>query len=343
MAGRSGTGQTGKQMQNLKSIFVLYTGGTIGMSQSEQGLRPDTALAGKALVPFADRFRFDWHLCDPLIDSSAVTLDDWQGWLQLAAEKIPQYDGVLVLHGTDTLAYAANLFALALQGLDKPVVLTGSQWPYDAENSDAPLNLATAVAAFELDLRETVIAFNGKLFPAVGSSKISTESAAGFGNPHFGVLAEWSPEQNWHNVRIRPSEKTAQTLQVRPLSAQAKVVCTTLIPGFAAQAFADGLSGSGADAVVLQSYGHGNAPADAGFIEAVRQFTAKGGLLLNISQVQQGNAAAVYAQGSALRQAGVVNGGKANLETAAVLLTLAVSGGWQAERLQQELVGLGLV
>ncbi|MFC3874156.1 asparaginase [Neisseria musculi] len=330
-------------MHTLPSIFVLYTGGTIGMSQSRQGLRPDAALAGKALLPFAGRFRFDWHLCDPLIDSSAVTLADWQSWLQLVAEKIPQYNGVLVLHGTDTLAYAANLFALALQGLDKPVVLTGSQLPYDAENSDAPLNLATAVTAFELDLRETVIAFNGKLFPAVGSSKTSTESAEGFSNPHFGTLAQWSPEQGWDNVRIRPSEKTGQALQVRPLNPQAKVICTTLIPGFAAQACSDGLDRSGADAVVLQSYGHGNAPADAGFIDAVRRFTAKGGLLLNISQVPQGNAAAVYAQGSALRGAGVVNGGKANLETAAVLLTLAVGSGWTAGRLQQELLDLGLV
>ncbi|WP_373746080.1 asparaginase [Neisseria dentiae] len=330
-------------MNLKKRIFVLYTGGTIGMSGSSQGLKPDTALAGKALAPFENRFDFHWHICDPLIDSSAVTPANWQSWLQLAAEKIPQYDGLLVLHGTDTMAYTANLFALALQGLSKPVVFTGSQWPYDTENSDAPLNLATAVAAFELDLHETVIAFNGKLFPAVGSSKTSTESAAGFGNPHFGALAEWSPRQGWHNVRIRPSEKTAQALQVRPLDTQAKVVCATLIPGFAAQAFSDGLSRSGADAVVLQSYGHGNAPSDTRFIEAVEAFTRQGGLLLNISQVPQGNAAAVYAQGSALRRAGVVNGGKANLETAAVLLTLAVSGGWQAERLRRELAGLGLV
>lgn len=331
-------------MSLKKRIFVFYTGGTIGMSGSSQGLRPDTALAGKALAPFEKQFDFYWHICNPLIDSSAVTLSNWQNWLQLAAEKIPQYDGVLVLHGTDTMAYTANLFALALQGLDKPVVLTGSQWPYDAGNSDAPLNLATAVAAFGLDLRETVIAFNGKLFPAVGSSKISTENAAGFGNPHFGALAEWLPGQGWHNVHIRPSEKTArQNLQVRPLDTQAKIVCTTLIPGFSVEAFSDGLSRSHADAVVLQSYGHGNAPSDARFIEAVETFTRQGGLLLNISQVPQGNAAAVYAQGSALRRAGVVNGGKTNLETAAVLLTLAVSGGWQAERLQQELIGLGLV
>ena len=100
------------------------------MVRSGRGLRPDAALAEKALLPFSDGLSFDWHICAPLIDSSAVTLENWRDWLALLAEKIPQYDGVLVLHGTDTLAYTANLFALALHGLDKPLVLTGSQWPF---------------------------------------------------------------------------------------------------------------------------------------------------------------------------------------------------------------------
>lgn len=327
----------------MKHIFVLYTGGTIGMSGSGDGLRPDTALAGRALEPFAANLRFTWHICNPLIDSSAVTPEHWQNWLQLAVQQLPQYDGMLVLHGTDTMAYTANLFALALQGLGKPVVFTGSQLPYGAENSDAPFNLATAAAAFGLDFGGTVIAFNGKLFPAVGSSKSSTEQAEGFSNLHFGNAGEWSPQQGWRNVCLAAPAHPERSLAPHPLDVRAKVVCATLVPGFAAQAFSDGLGKSGADAVVLQSYGHGNAPDTPEFIAAVTRFTEAGGLILNISQVPQGNAAAVYAQGSALRRAGVVNGGKANLETATALLTLAVSGGWTAERLRQELVSLGLV
>lgn len=146
-----------------QKIFVLYTGGTIGMTQSSAGLRPDTALVGQALAPFSDGMDFDWHVCEPLIDSSAVQLQNWCAWLDIIAAALPQYDGVLVLHGTDTLAYTANMFALALQGLDKPIVLTGSQWPYNAEGSDAPRNLVTAVAAFPLGLKQTLIAFDGKL------------------------------------------------------------------------------------------------------------------------------------------------------------------------------------
>ena len=102
--------------QEKRRIFVLYTGGTIGMVQSGRGLRPDAALTEKALLPFSDGLSFDWHICAPLIDSSAVTLENWRDWLALLVEKIPQYDGVLVLHGTDTLAYTANPFALARNG-----------------------------------------------------------------------------------------------------------------------------------------------------------------------------------------------------------------------------------
>ncbi|ASK27860.1 asparaginase [Neisseria chenwenguii] len=325
-----------------KRIFVLYTGGTIGMSRSEHGLRPDTALVGKALAPFSDSLSFDWHVCDPLIDSSAVTLENWRDWLAILAEKIPQYDGTLVLHGTDTMAYTANILALALQGLNKPLVITGSQLPYDAPDSDAPPNLAAAVAAFSLELQEVAIVFNGKIFPAVGSSKVSTETAAGFDNPHFGALGRWNETDGWHDIQPRPS-KLSDGLNTLALNPQAKVVCHTLTPGFAAQHMSDGLAHTAAQAAVLQSYGHGNAPSDEKFIQSVQTFTQKGGLMLNISQVPQGCAAAVYAQGSALRQAGVINAGKCNLETATALLTLAVSNGWTADAVQQKLADLGLV
>ncbi|HFC7290329.1 TPA: asparaginase [Neisseria meningitidis] len=328
-----------------QKIFVLYTGGTIGMTQSSEGLRPDTALVGQALAPFSNGMDFDWHVCGTLIDSSAVQLQNWCAWLDIIAAALPQYDGVLVLHGTDTLAYTANLFALALQGLDKPIVLTGSQWPYNAVGSDAPRNLSTAVAAFSLKLKQTVIAFDGKLYPVVGSSKVSTETAAGFDNPHFGALAEWDETQGWHKVRI-PNQDAADVsdgLKIRYPDPQAKIAVRTLIPGFAVQELADGLGQFPAQALILQSYGHGNTPADEGFIRAVRDFARQGKLLLNISQVRQGKTAAVYAQGNAFRNSGIINGGKCNLETATALMTLAVSEGWGADEVKHELQRLGLV
>lgn len=325
-----------------KHIFVLYTGGTIGMGAGSKGLIPDAALAGKALAPFAAQCDFDWHICRPLIDSSALTLKHWHEWLLILQDNIPQYEGILVLHGTDTMAYTASLFALALQGLNKPVVLTGSQWPYDSENSDAPLNLATAVAALTgTGLKEVAVAFNGKLFPAVGSSKTSTESAEGFGNAHFGILGNWSQDTGWQNLCL--SEREAEPFSVQEIDIEADVVCHTLVPGGSVRSISRDLEESDARAVVLQSYGHGNAPDDTGFINAARAYVGRGGLLLNISQVPQGRAAAVYAQGSALREAGAISGGKCNLETAVALLTLAASRKAGAEWVEGQLRHLGLL
>ncbi len=223
-----------------QKIFVLYTGGTIGMTQSSAGLRPNTALVDKALAPFSDGLDFEWHVYQPLIDSSAVTLQNQRDWLELIIAKLPDYDGILVLHGTDTMAYTANLFALSLQGLDKPIILTGSQWPYDATNSDAPRNLATAVSAFSLKLKQVAIAFGGKLFPAVGSSKVSTETAAGFDNLHFGALAEWEENKGWHNTlrnKANCCSTSAKCRKVAPLPSMPKaMLCVRQVSSTAANA-----------------------------------------------------------------------------------------------------------
>ena len=319
-----------------KRIFVLYTGGTIGMVAGENGLRPDADLVNRALAPFSDGLTFDWQVCDPLIDSSAVSLDNWREWLAILRAKLPHYDGALVLHGTDTMAYTANFLALALDGLDKPLILTGSHWPFSEPQSDAPRNLATAVAALSLARPQVLIAFDGKLWEAVGSSKVSTETAAGFAHPHRGAAAEYS-EAGWQ-IRYPAAPAAVPAAIGGPW---AKVACYTLTPGFGSTEIARSLAATEADAVILQSYGHGNAPADAAFIKAVRDYIARGGLVLNISQAAQGNARAVYAQGSALRAAGVISGGKCNLETATALLTLFAHQG--AETVEKVLRENGLL
>lgn len=307
---------------------MLYTGGTIGMRQSEAGLVPDAALAHEALRPFVDEFAFDWHVCEPLIDSSAVDIPHWQSWLDLIQQKLPEYDGILMLHGTDTMAYTANVLALSILGLDKPIVLTGSQWPFNAENSDAPLNLATALAAFGQLWQGVAIAFNGKLYPAIGSSKVSTETAEGFANPHFGSIGAWSADSGWHEWRASIPVQHVQAAAITACHLEAKVAVYWLAPGYNAEMIAESLQATPANAVILMTYGHGNAPACAKLLAAVERFIAAGKPILNISQVMQGCAAEVYAQGSALRQAGVISGGKANIETALALLHIAVSRKW---------------
>lgn len=321
----------------MKNIFVLYTGGTIGMTETANGLAPDTAIVQTALAPFSGSLKFDWHICRPLIDSSAVSPHDWAQWLDLLQQKLPQYDGILVLHGTDTLAYTANLLALCLDTQGKPIVLTGSQKPFSHPQSDAPANLQTAVAALQRDdVRQILLAFHGKLLPAIGSSKTSTENDDGFGNSHFGT---WQPES--HTATLSGSLKNFP-LQQRRFSPTIRVANLFLTPAQPLANIATQWANTEFDALLMQSYGHGNAPTDTTFLTWIESLIRQGKPVLNISQVPQGCAAAVYAQGNPLRQAGAVNGGKCTVETATPLLMLAAANNWTATQIRQALHDLGL-
>ncbi|OAM29163.1 L-asparaginase [Eikenella longinqua] len=316
----------------MQKIFVLYTGGTIGMKSTPSGLLPDTELAESALRPYSSQATFHWHICQPLIDSSNLTPAHWAEWLAIIQAALPAHDGILVLHGTDTLAYTANLLALALDNQAKPIVLTGSQKPYHAPHSDAPANLRTAVAALQNpQLHSTVIAFDGRLYPAIGSSKYSTERDDGFDNPHFGT---WQPGQAQPHSLLSPL-----SAQFQP---QARVCSHLLTPGSSAEQIAHSLRHFPQQAAILLGYGQGHAPESPELLHAIQHFTQHGGLLLNLSQAHHGRTGTDYAQGNALRQAGAVGGGKCNIETATALMTLAAGNRWTAGQLQQALQQLGL-
>ena len=315
----------------MKNIFVLYTGGTIGMVESPDGLQPDTAIVDTALAPFSGSLNFTWHVCQPLIDSSAVSPQHWAEWLDILQQHLPKYDGVLVLHGTDTLAYTANLLALALDTLGKPVILTGSQKPFGTPNSDANLNIQTAVNALQRDdIHEVLLAFNGNLFPAVGTTKCSTVQDAGFANHHFGT---WTPNKaavpfNHLSRRFDPDQRVGTLF---------------LTPGIGVKAAAHMLRTFPMNAAILMTYGNGNAPADIDLLDAIHQLTSKNRLVMNISQVPEGEAAPIYAQGSRLRASGAVNSGKCNVETATALLLIASGNDWARTDICDELKRLRLL
>ena len=314
----------------MQKIFVLYTGGTIGMKPSPNGLIPDAQLAEQALQPYAEQAVFHWHICQPLIDSSNITPQHWAQWLAILQAALPEHDGILVLHGTDTLAYTANFLALALDGGGKPIVLTGAQKPYHAADSDAPANLRTAIAALQNpQLHSTVIAFGGRLYPAIGSSKCSTELDQGFDNAHFNT---WQPNTPPRRLSGLPTR----------FNPAARVCSHLLTPGSSPEQIAHSLRHFPQEAAILLSYGQGHAPANPELLAAVQHFTQNGGLLLNISQAHHGRTDTAYAQGNALRQAGAVGGGKCNIETATALMTLAAGNRWTAEQLQQALEQLDL-
>ena len=162
----------------MSRVLIIYTGGTIGMQPSEQGYVPmsgfnelvATELNSRGINGLPD-FEFDMIECQQLIDSSNLVPDDWTRLGNRLKQNWNDYDGFVVLHGTDTMAYTASMLSFMLQGMDKPVILTGSQIPMVELRSDAPDNLTTALLlAGNYDIPEVCIYFNGRLLRSNRSS-----------------------------------------------------------------------------------------------------------------------------------------------------------------------------
>lgn len=299
------------------------------MTQSEYGLRPDTQIVEHAFSRFSGSLKIDWHICSPLIDSAAVTPKHWQNWLHLLEEKLPHYDGILVLHGTDTLAYTANFLALTLHTQNKPIILTGAQKPFHHPQSDALNNIQTAIKALQnSDINEVLLAFNGQLFPAIGSSKCSTENDNAFHNTHFGT---W-PTQN----RIQALSRS------RHFCPESNIATLFFTPNTHLPSLCSSLNNPDIQAAILMTFGHGNPPSNPELIHTLQKVSQEK-LLLNISQVPQGCATSLYEQNHALSQAGVINAGKCTIETASVLLMIALSNHWSRQDLINELNRLRLL
>ncbi len=265
-------------MATTPKIGILYTGGTIGMAPTAQGLAPSANLAALA-APYLLDCQVEWHIYTPLIDSSAVNLHHWQDWLTWVAEHLDAYDGLLILHGTDTMAYTANILALAQPNLTKPIVLTGAQWPLQQAHSDAPLNLQTALAALTLPgFHQVAIAFHGQLWRAVGSSKVSTESIDGFATPHFPSLGKWQPENKWSHLKLHTLPAPDDQMQKQPntssiIQENVRIHSFVFTPGANIDMITTVLTQQPADGVVLQTYGHGNVPTHPGLMKAIQAAT----------------------------------------------------------------------
>lgn len=293
-------------------LFVLYTGGTIGMLQTAQGLAPAggfEARMSEHLRTLSPRVDIDWqfHELLPLLDSANMSQANWLAMRDVIVEAVSGggFDGVLVLHGTDTLAYSAAALSFLLLGLSVPVVLTGSMLPAGAEGSDAWGNLLGAMQALQAGAKPGVhLYFNGKLMHGARVSKLRSEAFDAF------------TEQPRHRVGERAGPLPA------PLAYDVKrtpvnIAVLPLYPGVLAS-HAQALLGTGAQALLLECYGVGTGPSDnAELLAVLKAAHDRGVVLAAISQCPQGHVEfGVYAAGSALVSTGLISAGGMTREAA---------------------------
>ncbi|MDF0605121.1 asparaginase [Neisseriaceae bacterium TC5R-5] len=317
----------------MRRILVLHTGGTIGMEASPAGLVPVPGLVPSLL----ERYRrpgLDLTVLElaELIDSSAITPRHWNQIIAQLAEHYHHYDGFVLTHGTDTMAYTASVLAFALQGLAKPVVLTGAQLPLLHPRSDGWGNLADALeAACQSDLHEVSIAFNRLLLRGCRARKLSAEQFAGFDSPNCPPLAQFAIQTHWQRQHWRTAQRP---FQAQSLNDTLKLACLFLTPGYGAQLAGQAMLTQELDAAVVMSFGNGNAPADPLLLEGVANMHQRGAPVVNISQVLQGAVAVgAYAASQALAGAGALSGRDLTPEAALAKLHYLLSTGLSAQPL----------
>ncbi|MCE0916634.1 asparaginase [Pseudomonas sp. NMI760_13] len=299
-------------MRAVKNLLVLYTGGTIGMLQTAEGLAPAGGFETRMREHFAacgDAPNVHWSLreLNPLIDSANMQQANWLAMRDAIVEAVERdgHDGVLVLHGTDTLAYSAAALSFLLLGLPAPVLLTGSMLPAGAPDSDAWANLVGALNLFENGLEDGVqLYFHGQLLHGCRASKLRSEAFDA-----FTVLPR-------HRDGERAPELPAR-LDYRQPRQTVKLAVMPVFPGLAAEHLR-GLFDSGIQGLVLECYGSGTGPSDDQALLDVLHDARQGGVMIvAISQCPEGSVVFdTYAAGSRLRDTGLVSGGGMTREAA---------------------------
>lgn len=308
------------------SLLLIYTGGTIGMKQDpdELTLRPFDFSQILEEVPEIRKFAFriDSYTFDPLIDSSDVEPSLWQSLAELIQARYDDYDGFIILHGTDTMSYSASALSFMLDGLTKPVIFTGSQLPIGVPRTDGKENLISAVeiasakdAEGHAKVPEVCICFDSLLMRGNRTTKVNAEVFRAFLSPNYPPLAEAGINIRYNDEAIRKPLDWYQRVSINT-SLDTRVAVLKLHPGMTPQAVRYFLCGPQTRAVILETYGSGNAPMKEWFLDIVREADAAGKIMVNVTQCLRGTVNMdLYANGKALEKAGVIPGYDATTES----------------------------
>ena len=323
----------------MKNVLIIYTGGTIGMTRTENGYAPQSGQFRRAMEAIPDLYaeqmpRWDMLEMDPLLDSSNMTVHEWNKIAQLVADHYDAYDGFVVLHGTDTMAYTASALSFMLEGLAKPVILTGSQIPMCEIRSDGRDNLITALLiAGEGVVREVCLYFGGKLLRGNRATKYSADGLIAFVSPNYSSLAEVGIAIRYNEAALLPRQKGGlklQTLDSIPIGV------IKVFPGIQFSLF-ESIMTEKLRGIVIETFGAGNIPGDGdALLPIIRKAFQNGTVLTVCSQCPQGAVSlGTYETSSALKRAGAVSGLDMTTEAAVAKLYYLFSCGYDKETVKQ--------
>lgn len=322
-----------------KRILLIYTGGTIGMNRSDDGYAPQAGFLQKLLrdIPALHNESMPyWELLemDPLLDSSNMTVLEWNLIGNIISEHYDQFDGFVILHGTDTMAYTASALSFSLENLDKPVIITGSQIPLFEVRNDGLDNLLTSMLiAAEGRIREVALCFADKLLRGNRCTKLSTSDLTAFGSPNYPSLAEIGTKISYNSMI--PQRCCKKPFRVQELK-KIPIGIIKVFPGIQFELFEEIMSES-LRGIVLETFGAGNIPGSANAIlPIVRKAHENGTVLVICSQCLKGSVSlGAYETSSALKKAGAVCAYDMTTEAAVAKLYYLFSCGYDADTVKR--------
>jgi L-asparaginase len=351
----------GQARMSNTQVCILYTGGTIGMKNTPDGYAPERGYLEEQMAVLSQLKNpvlpsYEIEEFDPLLDSSNATPTDWVKIARRIAEKQADYSSFVVLHGTDTMAYTASALAFLLEGLDRPVIVTGSQIPLGEIRSDGVENLITALLiAANYAIPEVCLYFGGKLLRGCRTTKVNASGMDAFASPNYPALGTAGIRIVIHWEAVLPAPPAGTSLNVdeyrgeTPKPGQAPSdsdACSTyptigvlrLFPGLTAQMVRNFLQPP-LDGLVLQTYGVGGGPdRDAELIAAIKKATGNGLVVVACTQCLQGGVSMEsYSTSTALVRAGVVSGYDMTTEAALTKLFYLFRLGYKPDEVRKEI------
>ena len=325
------------------NLLVIYTGGTIGMVQDPKTmtLTPLTFDVLYKYLPVLENFncKIDFYTFEPLLDSSDMNPSFWIHLASVIEEKYEDYDGFVVLHGSDTMAYTASALSFMLENLNKPVIFTGSQLPIGMVRTDGRENFINSIeiaAAKDVDtpvVPEVAICFENKLYRGNRTSKLNAENFKAFVSGNYPLLGEVGVHIKYnHNLILKPNFKKLRVHK----ELDDNIAILKLFPGISSKAVEAILNTNGLKAVILETFGAGNAPTIPWFLDRIQAAVSRGIVVFNVTQCKGGTVdMGKYETGAGLSKIGVVGGSDITTESAVTKLMYLLGCGYSTESVKQ--------